>query len=101
MALLQRQQGFLVAQWQRIHLPMREMRVQSLGWEEPLEKEMATHSSIFAWEIPRTEDPGRLQSMGSQKSQIRLSDQNKIDVASPATSDEAKPNTGWDIFKKN
>ena len=37
------------------------------GWEDPLEKEMATHSSILAWEIPWTEEPGRLQSMGSQK----------------------------------
>ena len=41
--------------------------VQSLGWEDPLEKEMATHSSILAWRIPWTEDPGRLQSMGSQR----------------------------------
>ena len=42
--------------------------VQSLGLEDPLEKEMATHSSILAWEIPPTEEPGRLQAMGSQKS---------------------------------
>ena len=41
--------------------------VQSLGWEDPLEKEMATHSSILAWRIPWTEEPGRLQSMGSQR----------------------------------
>ena len=41
-------------------------RVQSLGWEDPLEKEMATHSSILAWKIPRTEEPGRLQFMGLQ-----------------------------------
>ena len=41
------------------------MRVQSLGQEDPLEKGMATHSSILAWKIPRTEEPGRLQSMGS------------------------------------
>ena len=41
--------------------------VQSLGQEEPLEKEMATHSSILAWTISRTEEPGRLQSMGSQR----------------------------------
>ena len=39
------------------------MWVQSLGWEDPLEKEMATHFSILAWEIPRTEEPGGLQSM--------------------------------------
>ena len=45
---------------------MRETQVQSLGREDPLEKEMATHSSILAWKIPWTEKPGRLQSMGSQ-----------------------------------
>ena len=50
---------------------MQEMEVQSLGQEDPLEKEMATHSSILAWKIPRTEESGRLQSMGSQ-SQTRL-----------------------------
>ena len=43
-------------------------QVQSLGQEYPLEKEMATHSSILAWEIPWTEEPGGLQSMGSQES---------------------------------
>ena len=42
------------------HLPVQEMRVQSLGWEDPPEKRMATHSSILAWEIPCTEEPGRL-----------------------------------------
>ena len=46
---------------------MQETQVQSLGWEDLLEKEMATHSSILAWRIPRTEEPGRLQSMGSQR----------------------------------
>ena len=40
---------------------------QSLGWKDLLEKEMATHSSILAWKIPQTEEPGRLQSMGSQR----------------------------------
>ena len=44
---------------------MRETRIRSLGWEDPLEKEMATHSSILAWKIPWTEESGRLQSMGS------------------------------------
>ena len=53
---------------------MLETQVQSLGQEDPLEKGMATHSSILAWEIPRTEEPGRLQSMGSRKSQTQLSD---------------------------
>ena len=52
----------------------REAWVQSLGGEDALEKEMATHCSILAWEIPWTEEPGGLQSMGSQKSQTRLSD---------------------------
>ena len=52
---------------------MRETQVRSLGREDPLEKETATHSSILAWRIPRTEEPGGLQSMGSQ-SQIQLSD---------------------------
>ena len=46
---------------------MQETQVRSLGWEDPLEKEMATHSSILAWEIPGTEEPGGLQSMGSQR----------------------------------
>ena len=46
---------------------MPETWVQSLGQEDPLEKEMATHSSILAWKIPWTEEPGGLQSMGSQK----------------------------------
>ena len=50
------------------HLPaMRETRVQSLGWEDPLEKEMATHSSILAWKIPWIEEPGGLQSIDSQR----------------------------------
>ena len=52
---------------------MWETRVRSLGWEDPLEKEMAIHSRTIAWKIPRTEEPGRLQSMGSQ-SWTRLSD---------------------------
>ena len=50
-----------------------EMWVQSLGGEDPLEKEMTTYSSILAWEIPQTEEPGGLQSIGSQKCQTQLS----------------------------
>ena len=46
---------------------MQETRVRSVGWEGPLEEGMATHSSILAWEIPWAEEPGGLQSMGSQK----------------------------------
>ena len=61
----------------RTHLPMQEAWVQSLGQEDLLEKEMAAHSSILAWEIPRTEEPGGLLDiwwpMVSQKSQTRLS----------------------------
>ena len=55
-------------------LPVQEIWVRSLGWEDPLEKEMATHSSILAREIPRTDELGWLESMGSQKSRTRLSD---------------------------
>ena len=46
---------------------MQETRFRSLGWEDPLEEGMATHSSILAWRIPWTEEPGGLQSMGSQR----------------------------------
>ena len=46
---------------------MQEMWVQSLGWDDPLEKEMSTHSSILDWRIPQTEEPGGLQSVGSQR----------------------------------
>ena len=57
----------LVAQMVK-HLPtVRDIQVQSLGQEDPLEKEMATHSSALAWKIPWMEKPGRLQSMGSQR----------------------------------
>ena len=49
---------------------MQETWVPSLGWEDPLEKEKATHSSILAWEIPWTEEPGGLQCMGSQESNM-------------------------------
>ena len=57
----------LVAQQWRIHLPMQQTWVQLLGWEDPLEKEMVTHSSNFAGEIPWTEEPSGPQSMGSQR----------------------------------
>ena len=56
----------LVAQTVKRLPVMRETQVRSLGWEDPLEKEMATHSSILAWRIPCMEKPGRLQSMGLQ-----------------------------------
>ena len=57
----------LLAQTVKRPPTMRQTRLQSLGWEDLLEKEIATHSSILAWKIPRTEEPDRLQSMGSQR----------------------------------
>ena len=57
----------LVTQKVKHLLAMKENWVQSLGWKDPLEKGMATHSSIFAWKIPWMEEPGRLQSTGSQR----------------------------------
>ena len=58
-------QSPLVAQWSGICLAMQDTWVRSLGREDPLEEEMATYSSIVAWEVPWTEEPGRLQSMKS------------------------------------
>ena len=57
----------LVAQMVKRLSTMQETQVQALGWEYPLEKEMAIHSTTLAWKIPWTEEPGRLQSMGSQR----------------------------------
>ena len=54
----------LVVHRERIHLPLQEIQILSPGQDGPLEKEMATHSSILAWEIPWTDKPGGLQSMG-------------------------------------
>ena len=54
-------------QWVKNLPAVQKMQVQSLGQEDPLEKEMAIHSSTIAWKIPWTEEPGRLQSMGSQR----------------------------------
>ena len=53
---------------------MRETWVRSLGWEDPLEQEMATHTSILIWEIPWTEEPGGLHSLRSQKNWTQLSE---------------------------
>ena len=64
----------LVAQRIKRLPAMQEIQIRSLGWEDPLEKEMATHSSILAWRIPWTEEPGGLQSTGVTKSRTRLSD---------------------------
>ena len=56
-----------MAQWVKSLPAVQENHVPSLAWEDPLEKEMATHSNILAWRTPWTEEPGRLQSMGSQR----------------------------------
>ena len=64
----------LVAQTVKRLSTMQETRVRSLGQEDPLEKEMAIHSSTIAWKIPWTEEPSRLQSIRSQKSRPRLGD---------------------------
>ena len=60
----------LVAQLIKNSPAKQETQVQSLGWEDPLEKDMATHSSIPAWEIPWTDEPGRIQSMELQESDV-------------------------------
>ena len=57
----------LVAQLEKNLLAMQETWIQSLSWEDPLEKGMTTHFNILAWRIPWTEDPGELQSMGLQR----------------------------------
>ena len=75
-----------MAQWERICLTMQETRVQSLGWEDPLEKEMATHYSILSWEIPRIEELGGLQSMGSKESDM-------IELLSTHVRSQNKPKT--------
>ena len=67
MCLIQQKRASLVAQMVMSLPAMRETQVQSLGWEDPLEKGMATHSSILVWRIPWTEESGQLQSMGFQR----------------------------------
>ena len=75
---------------------MQETQVRSLGLGDPLEEEMATNSSILAWRTPWTEEPGRLQSLGSQKSQMQLTKQQQILLfqsvvdKSPLDSDQSK-----------
>ena len=63
-------QSSLIAQMVKNLPAVQETWVQSLDWEDPLEKEMANHSSILAWKIPWTEEPGGLQCMGSQESDM-------------------------------
>ena len=64
---MSKQRASLIAQLVKSLAAMQETWVRFLGWEDPLEKEMAIHSSTLAWKIPWTEEPGGLQSMGSQE----------------------------------
>ena len=64
--------GSLVTQWERICLPVQETQVQCLGQEDPLEKEIATHSSILAWKIPWTEGPGGLYIVHGAAKEVNL-----------------------------
>ena len=64
----------LVTQMVKNPPAVQEIWVRSLGWEDPLEESMATHSSILAWRIPWTEEPGRLQSIGSQRAEHNWGD---------------------------
>ena len=66
--------GFLGGSVIKSPLSRQETQFQSLGWEDTLEEDMATQSSISVWEIPWVEEPGSLQSMGSQKNWTQLSD---------------------------
>ena len=79
---------------------MWETQVQSLSWDDPLEKEMATHSSILAWKIPWMEQPGGLQSMGSQgvrHDQVHVCAEDSLWGHSPPTGIEPRPSAvkGW------
>ena len=76
----------LPAKWQT--------QVRSLGWEDPLEKVMATHSSILAWEIPWTEEPGKLQSMGLQRLRHHLSAEQQQQLAGQ------QPNASSSLFSR-
>ena len=70
--IIKTKKGFLVAQMVKNLPTMQETQVRSLGWEDPLEKRMATHSSVLAWRIPCTEESGKVY--GVTKSQAQLSD---------------------------
>ena len=74
---------------------MQKTQVQSLGQEDPLEKEMATHSSTLAWEIPWTEEPGRLQSMGSQELDMTGESRTGIEKGMSKLGGLAPSGAGW------
>ena len=81
--------------------PMQETRVWSLGREDPLEKEIVTHSSILAWRIPRTEKPGRLQSTGSQRvghnwvTSLQCYLRSEVQYQSPTVPQQITPQNQW------
>ena len=77
-----------------------EMQVPSLGQEDPLEEGMATHSSILAWRIPRTEEPGGLPSVRSQRVEHDWSDLAHTHTLMKETSESAQPPTLWDHPEK-
>ena len=74
----------LVAQMVKRLPAMQETWVQSLGWEDSLEKEMATHSSTLAWKIPWMEEPGRLQPIGWQRVRLNLKTKQQQQIPNPA-----------------
>ena len=86
--------GSQVAQWCRTRLPMQETWVRSLGQEDPLEEEMATHSSILDWRSPWTEEPGGLHSMGSQSVGLSATLWTAARQAPLSTGDSPGKNTG-------
>ena len=70
---------------------MQETQVRCLGWEDPLEKGMATHSIILAWKIPRTEEPAGLQSMGSHRVRLNLATKTTTTYTNYLDSKKIKP----------
>ena len=74
-----------MAQWQRLCLSMQETQVQSLGQENSLQKEMATHYSILAWAMPWTKEPGMLESMGSQRVGHDLATKQQLQYCPPSS----------------
>ena len=83
------------------HLPaMQETWVRSLGREDPLEKEMATHSSVLAWRIPWTEEPGGLQSMGLQRVRLDWADGNDDPICETAKEIQMQRTDFWTLWEK-
>ena len=77
------------------------MKFQPLGWEDPLEKKMAPHSSILAWEIPQTEEPGGIQSMGSQRVGHNWSDLARTHTHTPSSVSRVNACRGPQLTRKD